>query len=302
MNQDKEYIPLIDQKIAIITGANIGLGYETAMTLAKEGIIVVMACRNLVKAEIAKHKIINEVPNAKVEIMHLDLNSLNAVHQFVEEFRARFNRLDILINNAGILVPPFTKTEDGLESQMGVNYFGHFLLTNLLFEVLNNTPMARVVTLTSPVYKKGRINFENLNSENGYSKSAAYEQSKLACLMFSYELQRRIESSGSHVISVAAHPGLSKTNLGRHTSKILMVFFNPLFLIMGHSPEKAARSVVMAAIGKDVKGGDFYGPSGFAEMKGKSRKLESTAASRNTEIARRLWECSEILTRQKFTI
>jgi NAD(P)-dependent dehydrogenase (short-subunit alcohol dehydrogenase family) len=292
----------MNQKIAIITGANIGLGYETAKTLAKEGIKIIMACRNLVKAEVAKDKIIKKVPNAQLEMIHLDLNSLHSVREFADEFKARFDRLDILILNAGILIPPFTKTVDGFESQMGVNYFGHFLLTNLLFEVLNKTPNARVVTLSSPAYKKGKINFENLNSEKGYSKSTAYEQSKLACLMFSYELQRRIEKSGSGVISVAAHPGLSKTNLGQHTSPIFMVLFTPLFFILGHSPEKAARSIVMTAIDNKVKGGDFYGPNGYAELKGKPRKLESTASSRNIEIARRLWECSEILTGQKFAI
>ena len=200
-------------KIAIVTGANSGLGKEITIGLVKKEIKVIMACRNLKKAKSAKLEIIKTIPTADIEIMNLDLNRLTSVRSFAKSFCDQHNQLNLLIENAGIMGPPFAKTEDGFESQMGVNYFSHFLLTNLLMTTLNNTEGARIATTSSIAHENGQIDFDNLNSENSYSKMETYSQSKLACLMFAYELQRRLEESGSKVIAVSAHPGVSKTNL-----------------------------------------------------------------------------------------
>lgn len=289
-------------KIAIVTGANIGLGFETTIGLAKKGAKVIMACRNLQKAEQAKKTIQEKVPDADLIIMELDLNSLQSVRDFAKSFSEKFNQLDLLIENAGIMIPPFSKTKDGFESQMGVNYFSHFLLTNLLFPLLNKTKNARIVTLSSKAHERGRIDFQNLNAEKSYSKMGAYSQSKLACLMFAYELQRRLEKAGSNVIAVSAHPGVSNTNLGQYIPKLLYNLFLPVTLLFLHSPENAALPSLMAAMDENVKGGDYFGPTGFNGMKGEPGKVKSLRHSYNEEVAKKLWEVSEELTQSKFNI
>lgn len=289
-------------KIAIVTGANIGLGYETTIGLAKKGAKVIMACRNLQKAENAKNEILNKVPDADLMVMELDLNSLLSVRKFAASFSEKFDRLDLLIENAGIMGPPFVKTVDGFESQMGVNYFSHFLLTNLLFPILNNTKGSRIVTLSSKAHERGRIDFTNLNSEKSFSRMGAYSQSKLACLMFAYELQRRLEKAGSQVIAVAAHPGVSNTNLGQYIPRLLYYVFLPVVSLFSHSPENAALPSLMAAMDENVKGGDYFGPTGFNGMKGTPGKVKSRPHGDDLEVAKKLWEVSEELTKQKFTI
>lgn len=289
-------------KIAIVTGANIGLGYETTIGLAKKGAKVIMACRNLEKAKQAKKEIEQKVPDADLMIMELDLNSLKSVRSFAASFLEKFDKLDLLIENAGIMVPPFSKTEDGFESQIGVNYFSHFLLTNLLFPLLNKTKNSRIVTLRSKAHERGRIDFENLNAEKNYSKMGAYSQSKLACLMFAYELQRRIEKAGSNVIAVSAHPGVSNTNLFQNYPKLLYQAFLPISSLFTHSPENAALPSLMAAMDENVKGGDYFGPTGFNGMKGEPGKVKSKPHSYDKEVAKKLWEISEVLTKEKFTI
>jgi len=300
MNFNIQQIPSQKGKIAIVTGANVGLGYETTLELAKKHAHVIMACRNPKKASIAKQNILNIVPTASLEIMNLDLNSLDSVRSFAKEFHSKHTQLDLLINNAGIMIPPFAKTEEGFESQMGVNYFAHFLLTGLLLPILENTPDSRVVSLSSIAHKNGKIDFENLNAEKGYSKMGAYGQSKLACLMFAYELDRRLKKSGSHIISVAAHPGVSNTDLGRHVAKWLYALLTPIFSLMTHSPDKAALPSLYAALGEDINGGDYTGPTGFNEMKGKPGKVKSTPLSHQQDIAKKLWEVSEKLTQLNY--
>lgn len=296
---DLNKIPSQKGRIAIVTGANIGLGYETTIGLAKKELTVIMACRNIEKATKAKSEILIKVPNAQLLIMELDLMSLNSVKAFAKAFQEKHDRLDLLINNAGIMVPPFSLTRDGFESQMGVNYFSHFLLTGLLLPLLKKTENSRIVSLSSIAHKNANIDFENLNSEKSYSKIEAYGQSKLACLMFSYELQRRLEKANSTILSVAAHPGVSNTNLGQNLpswTKIIAPLFIPFFT---HSPENAALPSLYAALG-DVKGGDYYGPTGFREMKGKPGKVDSNAISFDKEIAKKLWTVSERLTHISF--
>jgi NAD(P)-dependent dehydrogenase (short-subunit alcohol dehydrogenase family) len=288
------------KKIAIVTGSNTGIGYETAIGLVKNNYHVIMACRDSKKAMVAKTRILVLHPQAQIEFMTLDLSSLSYVREFVTEFKSKYGHLNLLVNNAGILIPPFQKTIDGFESQMGVNYFAHFLLTNLLFDLLDRTEDSRVVSLTSFAYKSGKIEFDNLNSQVKYNKNAAYGQSKLAILMFTLELQRRIEKQGSKVKAIAVHPGMSKTNLGQYTPKALMFVIRPLFSILGHSVDQAAKPTLLAALGSDVKGGELYGPTGFAGMKGKPGKIASTDAAQDARVAEKLWEVTEALTGSPF--
>ncbi len=256
-------IPSQTGRVAIVTGANTGLGYETALAFAKKEIRVILACRNEEKAMKAKAKIMEKVPHANLEFIQLDLMKLDSVRSFVKTFMQTHDRLDLLINNAGIMIPPFQKTEEGFESQMGVNYFSHFLLTGLLIDTLNATPNARVVTLSSKAHENGVIDFDNLNAEKSYSKMTAYSQSKLACLMFTQELSRRLKAVNKNTISVAAHPGVSTTELGRHIPKILYYLLMPIFSLMTHKPAKGALPTIMAALDEDVQGGDYFGPTGF---------------------------------------
>ncbi|MBK7410689.1 MAG: SDR family NAD(P)-dependent oxidoreductase [Saprospirales bacterium] len=292
---DINSIPSQKGRTAIVTGANIGLGYETTLALAQKDVKVIMACRNIEKAEKAKAQILAQVPQAELEVMQVDLSKLQSVRDFAASFLKKYNKLDLLINNAGIMMPPYSRTVDGFESQMGANYFGHFLLTGLLLDTINSTPNSRVVTLSSNAHKSGMINFEDLQSAQKYSAMGAYSQSKLACLLFAYELQRKLEKAGSKTISVAAHPGVSNTNLGQYLPRWVWILA-PLLVFFTHSPKKAAEPTLYAALGTDVNGGDYFGPGGFNEMKGRATKVKSTDLSHDQELAGKLWKVSEELT------
>jgi len=302
MSFNLENIPSQKGKIAIVTGANSGLGKEITIGLAQKEIKVIMACRNQSKAESAKAEVISKVNSADIEIMILDLNSLNSVRNFATAFGEKCNRLDLLIENAGIMIPPLSKTEDGFESQMGVNYFSHFLLTNLLYPLLNKTEGARIATTSSLAHEKGRIDFDNLNAEKSYSKIGAYGQSKLACLLFAYELKRRLEKAGSNVIAVSSHPGVSKTNLFTNIPTLAQILMAPFLPIFTHLPKYAALPTLYAALGPDVKSGDYFGPTGFNGMKGKPGKVKSKPHSYDEKVASELWDISEKLTGEKFIL
>ena len=293
--------PNQEGRIFIVTGANTGLGYETALSLAEHGAKVIMACRNKSKANAAKAKIEAEVPNAELEVMEIDLSSLSSVRNFAKEYQSKYDRLDGLINNAGVMTPPYTKTEDGFELQFGANYLGHFLLTGLLIDTITKTPDSRIVTLSSIVHKNGKINFDDLQSEKKYSPSGAYAQSKLACLMFTFELQRRLEKAGhSQTISVAAHPGIATTELSRHMPKIIYTLLRyTVAPLLTHAPIEGAKPTVLGAIG-NAKGGDYFGPTGFNEFKGKAGKATSTDLANDETIANRLWKVSEELVSLKY--
>ena len=288
-------------RLAIVTGANTGLGFETALALAKKDLKVILACRNTVKAEKAQHHILRKLPNADLEIMQVDLSRLKSVRDFAKNFLSKYNHLDILINNAGIMVPPYAKTEDDFESQMGANYFGHFLLTGLLLNTIEKTPNSRIISVSSLAHKKGEINFDDLHFEKKYSPIGAYRQSKLACLMFAYELQRRLEKANFKTLSVAAHPGVSITDIGRNVSKWMYNMARPFMPLVTHTPDKGALPIVYAGIGANAHGGDYFGPQGFLEMFGKTGKADSTPLSQNKEIAKRLWDISEELTGIKYS-
>jgi NAD(P)-dependent dehydrogenase (short-subunit alcohol dehydrogenase family) len=286
-------------RIAIVTGANVGLGYETALALAGKGCSVVLACRNIEKAEAAKAGILAQHPKAVVDCMALDLASLKSVRKFAAAYKRRHAQLDLLINNAGIMMPPYSLSEDGFESQLAANYLGHFALTGLLLRWITKTPHSRIVSLSSLAHQWSGIRFDDLQFERRYDKRLAYGQSKLACLMFAYELQRRLARAGHSTLSVAAHPGVSSTNLFQHMPKIVNVFA-PLTALVLQSAEGGAQPTLYAALGRDIEGGDYCGPQSMAEMRGDPVKVGSSRASRDEAVAAHLWAVSEELTGVRF--
>jgi len=290
---------LADQsgRIAIVTGANSGIGFETARVLASKGATVIMACRNLDKAEPKADEIRATHPGCDVDAMELDLSDLESVRRFAEAFRAKHSRLDLLINNAGIMVPPYGKTAHGFETQFGVNHLGHFALTGSLLDLLVDTPASRVVTVSSIAHYMGKIDFSNLNWENGYKAQAAYGQSKLANLLFTYELQRRLDAAGRDTLAVAAHPGWTATNLQEHAPSVK--FLNRFF---AQSPLMGALPTLYAATEPDVSGAEYYGPSGLLEMNGPPKRVKSNKRSHDENVAERLWNISEELTGVQFLI
>ncbi|KAI9135179.1 oxidoreductase [Acaryochloris sp. CCMEE 5410] len=302
---DLENIPSQQGKVAIVTGANTGLGYETVSYLAQKHFKVIMACRDLEKAAQAKAKIKMTVPVADLEILQIDLSDLSSVRGFAQIFRQNYNSLDLLINNAGIMWPPYALTVDGFESQMGANYFGHFLLTALLLDLMPNTSESRVVSLSSNAHRlgAGKINFDDLQSKQNYSKTGAYAQSKLACLMFGNELQRRLAQAGKKILSVTAHPGVSNTELARHMPQyqvqLIQYTIGPWLC---HAPDQAALPIVMAALDPEAQGGEYFGPQGFMEMKGQPGRATQSNYAQNLAAAAQLWDVSEELTGCTFAI
>jgi len=289
---DIDQVPSQRGKIAIVTGANNGLGYETALGLAKKDVEVILACRNLQKAEEAKSKIVNEYPKAQIKCMEIDVSSLREVREFANQFQRQYTKLDLLINNAGIMMSPYKVTEDGFENQLATNYIGHFALTGLLLPLLTGTPSSRIVTLSSLSYKWAEIQFDDLHAKKGYSRRKAYGQSKRACLMFAFELQRRLSRAGYDTLSVAAHPGLSKTNLDQYFPSLI----RPLGSLFLQSAKKGVLPILYASLEKDIKGGEFIGPDGFQQMRGYPIKVEADEYAKDKEVAERLWKASEEMT------
>jgi NAD(P)-dependent dehydrogenase (short-subunit alcohol dehydrogenase family) len=292
-------IPDLTGKVIIVTGANSGIGYEAAKEFARKGAQTILACRSLDKAQAAMEQIRAEIPDAPVEIKELDLADLASVRQFADEFKAEYDRLDVLANNAGIMMNPYTTTEDGFESQFGTNHLGHFALTGLLIDLLLNTPGSRVVNVSSNGHRFGSLDFDNLMYENGngYSPARAYGRSKLANLLFTYELQRRYEAIGADAIAVAAHPGGSQTNLGRHLEERWYAgLYGSLQPLIAQSAAMGALPTLRAATDPNVAGGQYYGPGGFMEQRGYPVVVSSSDASHDRDVARQLWEVSEELT------
>lgn len=280
--------------IAIVTGANTGLGLETVKGLAQHGYRVIMACRNMTKATEARDSIINEIPDAQIECMELDLASFESVRTFAQQFGQKFDHLDLLINNAGVMATPETRTVDGNELQLQVNYLSHFLLTQLLFPFIKKGAQPRIVSLSSIAHKNGEIYVNDFNLTHGYKPWSAYGQSKLACLMFAYELQRQIDTAGLKILSVAAHPGLATTELFRYGSDITSKMIKAtMSKYMSQSAADGAKPTLMAALDSTVQGGEYFGPDGFMEAKGNPSKVKSTKKSHDTALAQQLWELSE---------
>ncbi len=295
-------IPELTGKIIIVTGANSGIGFEAAKEFARKGAKTILASRNLDKAEKASAKIQKEIPDATVEIMQLDLANLNSVNNFATEFKKKYDRLDVLVNNAGIMMVAFQKTVDGFESQMGTNHLGHFALTGLLHNLLIKTKGARVVNVSSGGHRSGEMDFDNFMFDEGkeYSRMKAYGRSKLANLLFTYELDKRFKKEKTEAMAVAAHPGMASTNLADHMMGFAKPVLKIIFGLMAQSAAKGALPTIRAAVDPEVKGSEYYGPRGFQEERGYPVRVESNEASHNNEDAKRLWELSEKLTGVKF--
>jgi NAD(P)-dependent dehydrogenase (short-subunit alcohol dehydrogenase family) len=300
-------IPDLAGQTIIVTGGNSGIGFEAARQMARKGAHVILACRDKGKAAEAITQIHTLQPSASLEAMQLDLASLESVHRFARDFAEKKVPLDVLCNNAGVMAIPRRTTAEGFEMQLGTNHLGHFALTGLLLEPLLAAPAARVVNVSSTAHKPGRIDFDDLQGEKSYGKWIAYAQSKLANLLFTYELQRRLEASGARAISVACHPGYSATNLqavgpqmsGSRIAARLMDIGNRLF---SQTAAMGALPTLYAATSPDARGGDYIGPDGFMENYGHPKKVQSTARSHDRAVARRLWEVSEQLTSVRYPL
>lgn len=294
-------VPRIEGETVLVTGANSGLGYETARVLASRGGHVVLGCRSRDKAEAAMDAIRDRVPEASLAFLPLDLASLASVKEAAEIFRARHWRLDLLINNAGVMWLPSSRTEDGFEMHFGTNHLGHFALTGHLLPILLNTPQARVVTLSSIGHLVGNIHFDDLKLDRGYGRQKAYSQSKLANLVFACELQRRLRAARAELISVAAHPGVAGTNLATPAFELagrirLARMARRLAPSVAGAPANGALPTLYAATADPVHGGDYIGPDGLFELHGSPKKAFASRRARDPALAERLWWVSEELT------
>jgi len=302
MNQNwtTNHIPDLSNKTIIVTGSNSGLGLQAVKALAQKNAKIVMACRKTEKGEQAKQILAGEISVENIHVRQLDLMDLSSVKNFADTFKQENNRLDILINNAGIMMTLYLLTKDGFESQIGTNHLGHFALTSHLMDVLRVTPDSRVVNVSSLAHKGGKIYFSNLNFADGkgYSPLKAYSQSKLANLLFSLGLQTYFEKSKIDCKVMTAHPGVSDTNLFNNSAWVKSV--KPLFSGVFQPASMGALPELRAATDPTAKSGDFFGPDGIMEIKGYPVLVKATKAACNAESARQLWEISEKLTKVKF--
>ncbi len=305
-------IPPQNGKLAYITGANSGIGYHAALELARAGAGLILACRDFAKADSARQRILAEVPGAQVETAELDLGRLKSVHAAAQTFLSTGRSLDLLINNAGIMALPERRlTPEGLELQLGTNHFGHFALTGLLLPTLlrSKAALARIITVSSLAHHGATMDFDDLEWERGYKPWPAYRRSKLANLLFGFELERRFQHSGVPAMSVVVHPGISNTNLfkaGPGSGKGLKTFIAqsiavPLVMrVFGQSDAQGALPTLYAATVAEIQGGRFYGPDGFREMKGYPVEVRAEVQAYDEVLAARLWEVSEQLTSVRF--
>lgn len=301
---DYENIEPLNGKIIIVTGGNSGLGFESVRFFAKNGATVVMAARSIEKAEAAKQVILDECGACVIEIKYLDLASLSSVNQFASDISNTYPHIDILLNNAGIMTVPYGLTEDGFEKQFGVNHLGHFALTAQLFDLLLKAEHPRIVNISSQAHRIGTMDFHNLMFEQGvYNEARAYGRSKLANLLFTYELNKRAKEKGLNIKIMAAHPGSSKTNLARHLeSRKSFKWFKWLFNVTAQSAFNGALPGIRACLDPDTKSGEYYGPSGVMQLKGHPVVVSSASKANNAEDAATLWSKSEELTKVKFDI
>ena len=300
-NWTTDSMPDLTGKIAIVTGGNSGLGYETALALAQKGAQVIVASRDATKGQEAVSRLQSQHLKGSVTFMQLDLANLASVRTFAEKFSGQFKTLDLLINNAGVMAIPYRTTADGFEMQFGTNHLGHFALTGLLLPVILRTPKARVVTVSSALHRSGHINFDDLNPKADYKEGRAYSQSKLANVLFTYELQRKLKAHGSDAIAVAAHPGYASTNLQaagpRMTGSVLRERLTEIGnAIFAQSAAMGALPTLFAAVSPTIQGSEYIGPDGFVGMRGYPVVAKSNAESYDTNVAQRLWTVSEQLT------
>ena len=285
-------------RVAVVTGSNSGIGLETSVAFARQGAHVVMACRDQEKGRVAAARLTAEGVAGALDVMVLDLADLASVRSFADAFHGRFDRLDLLINNAGVMWPPAAKTADGFELQLGTNHLGHFALTVRLLELLRRTNGSRVVTVSSVSHRFGTMDFDDLHWESRrYHPNRAYGQSKLANLLFAYELQRRLDRTGIGTLSVAAHPGYTGTDLQRYSG--LLRLLNPLLAM---PPWRGALPTLYAATADGVEPRGYYGPGGFGELRGYPKRVGSSPESTNTTVAAKLWQVSESLVGLEFPL
>ena len=286
-------------RIVIVTGSSSGIGYETVRVLANKQASVIIAVRNLEKGNKALAEIIQQNKDADVRVMELDLANLASVNNFAENFQKNYSRLDLLINNAGVMIPPYSKTTDGFELQFGTNHLGHFALTGQLLKLLISTKASRIVNVSSGAHNFGKLDFDDLNWEKrNYAQWTAYGDSKLANLYFTYELDRKLKEQGINTLVTASHPGWTATELQR-TAGDVMKYLNGIFaqdITMGALP------TLRAAIEEGLKGAEYFGPNGFMEISGYPVKVESNQLSKDRAIAQKLWVVSEQLTGVKFEL
>jgi NAD(P)-dependent dehydrogenase (short-subunit alcohol dehydrogenase family) len=296
LNWTSEDIPNQSNKVIVITGATSGLGKQATKVLVSKNAKVILAVRNTQKAKDVVLEIRKDFPNAKLEIRHLDLGKLKSVKTFAKEFTNDYSQLDVLINNAGIMMCPYSKTEDGFEIQMGTNHFGHFALTGLLTPLLLETKDSRVVATSSIAHKSGSINFDDINWESRkYNTIKAYADSKLANLYFTYELARKYKDNPNAPIFTVAHPGGTNTDLGRHMS--ITKLLAPL---LGQKVEVGTLPSLRAATDLNAVSGDYFGPKNFFESRGYPVIVQPNKMAQNEVNAKRLWEISEQLTGVKY--
>ncbi len=294
-------IPDQTGRVAVVTGANSGLGLETARELSGRGALVVLAVRAVDRGEAAIVEIRRTYPDANLELVRLDLASLESIREAAGELSSRWERIDLLINNAGVMYTPRQLTADGFEMQFGTNHLGHFALTGLLIDRLTAVPGSRVVTVSSIGHRIwSRIDFDDLNAEKRYRRVAAYGRSKLANLLFTYELQRRLEEAGAETAALAAHPGGSATELGRHLPGARLA--TPLLTAMTQSAAMGALPTLRAASDPEATGGQYYGPDGFREIRGNPVVVQSSDRSHERDTQRLLWLHSEEMTGVTFPL
>ncbi|OAA27785.1 dehydrogenase of unknown specificity, short-chain alcohol dehydrogenase like [Frankia sp. EI5c] len=299
-------VPDLSGRTAVITGANSGIGFETAKVLAARGATVVMACRNPVKAQDALDSIRSATPDADISVLQMDLNSLTSVRKAAEALVGERPVIDVLINNAGVILLPYGKTEDGFEQHFGINHLGHFAFTALVLGAVAAAEAGRVVTVGSNGHLFGKMDFDDPHFTRKYSPFKGYARSKLANLQFAYELQRRLTAAGSPVQSLAAHPGGANTEVGgmnvgpvkMKIKKVIDRIPNPVV----HPAAKGALPVLRAATDPSARGGEYYGPSGLLKMTGRPVPVKSNAASRDAAAAERMWVLSEELTEVTFQV
>jgi len=283
-------------RTAVVTGANSGIGFEAAAVLAQRGAHTVLACRDTGKAEAAAARMTAAAPGASVSVVRVDLASLDSIRAAADQLLAAHERIDLLINNAGLMWPAYGKTADGFELQFGTNHLGHFAFTGLLLAAMLPVPGSRVVTVSSTGHRAGRIDFADLQSERHYGRMSAYAQSKLANLMFTYELQRRLAAAGAPTAALAAHPGVAFTELTRNLPGVLQSTYPAVGGLFTQSAAMGALPTLRAATDPAAAGGEYFGPAGLAQVKGYPVRVSSTARSRDQAAQQRLWAESERLT------
>jgi NAD(P)-dependent dehydrogenase (short-subunit alcohol dehydrogenase family) len=294
-----QQMPSQQGRLAIVTGANSGIGYQTARYLARAGATVILACRSAAKGEAARARIVAENAAAKIEVRALDVADLDSVRRFAAEFLSEGKPLDLLINNAGVMaIPERRTTPQGFEMQFGTNHLGHFALTGLLLPALLRQPKSRVVTVASIAHKGGKLNFDDLNGERGYDPRGAYQQSKLANLVFGLEFDRRLRAHSANTTSVIAHPGVAVTNIisnGMGTGMKGRVV-GALLPLVAQSDDRGSWPLVYASTSSEVHGGGYYGPDGIAEIKGMPVEVKPKPQALDPVAGKRLWDVSETLT------